>query len=948
LTLPPACCKFVYREEYLIYNDMKNEVNFNLYISYSGLDRELAGRFSYDLKNNGINVLFDEYFPETGEDWQKRLTDTLYNADGIIILITPNSISSRNFLDRSEMVQTYNLKSEVEKLLLPVIFGINEIPEFLNEIQAVYRGADYQECIESITKAVYEFMSKGSEDFFANQAQVKRPRTRKSGYESPVSESDSNGHGGLENGGPEPVKLYGKIYQPFFMTEGDHQKTEDQLDFVNDIDSFASVIALEKVHPPLAIGLFGNWGSGKSFFMEKLSGRIEELTKSGDPLMIKNAVQVKFNSWHYSDTNLWASLTTQIFESLNDYAKEKKFGNDAILELYKDLNITSLQIKETQKQIENNEVQANVIKEQKENIERIIEQKKETLRIWTAKDFIRIVFSDPYIQKDFENIKEQFNEEKLIDNVDQIDEKLSEINTVREQIVESYKLLKTHRRGNWNWIWILAILFALLSFLVFIPSVKNAISQFIDGGYVIAGLIVTWLTNLIAKLSPFFNKVNQFSRRLKSLKEKIEKEKENVRLMESDEIDRLNRDINSLVAENAGLELKQKQIEERKQALEKEISDIGSGRLLANFLARKSEDDAYIKQLGIISWIRKDFRKLDELFRSQKSVQDKEKDIKTELRIDRIILFIDDLDRCNEDVVVKVLEAIHLLLAFPLFVVIVGVDPRWLNNALSEKYRDLFGDGSEKNQRTERNGITRGENPDEQGLSTPEFATSYDYLEKIFQIPFALKPINKTGREQLIKYLMKDEMADSLIKGSSQPVTAQSEQGPAGFSNVNTASSPSDLSADEKPPLKPDEGKFEIAHEKLVFTTSERDYMQSISSLFGKTPRSINRYVNIYRIIKTHGSLKVTGDFSEDDFKPIMFLLAIIVGYSFLAKDFIEKISEAEDYQTFADFVENNWLNKELKSLLKSFTYDVGNLQMKNFKNNLELISRFSFRTLLT
>jgi hypothetical protein len=39
---------------------------------------------------------------------------------------------------------------------------------------------------------------------------------------------------------------------------------------------------------------------------------------------------------------------------------------------------------------------------------------------------------------------------------------------------------------------------------------------------------------------------------------------------------------------------------------------------------------------------------------------------------------------------VKVLEAIHLLLAFELFVVVVGVDPRWLNNALSEKYKNTF------------------------------------------------------------------------------------------------------------------------------------------------------------------------------------------------------------------------------------------------------------------
>jgi hypothetical protein len=46
--------------------------------------------------------------------------------------------------------------------------------------------------------------------------------------------------------------------------------------------------------------------------------------------------------------------------------------------------------------------------------------------------------------------------------------------------------------------------------------------------------------------------------------------------------------------------------------------------------------------------------------------------------IDRIVLYIDDLDRCSTETVSQVLDAVHLLLALPLFAVVVGVDPRWL------------------------------------------------------------------------------------------------------------------------------------------------------------------------------------------------------------------------------------------------------------------------------
>jgi hypothetical protein len=58
------------------------------------------------------------------------------------------------------------------------------------------------------------------------------------------------------------------------------------------------------------------------------------------------------------------------------------------------------------------------------------------------------------------------------------------------------------------------------------------------------------------------------------------------------------------------------------------------------------------------------------------------------LRIDRVVLYIDDLDRCPPAKVLEVLEAVHLLLALELFVVVVGVDPRWLRNSLRHQYQD--------------------------------------------------------------------------------------------------------------------------------------------------------------------------------------------------------------------------------------------------------------------
>src|SRR5262249_20902880 len=63
-------------------------------------------------------------------------------------------------------------------------------------------------------------------------------------------------------------------------------------------------------------------------------------------------------------------------------------------------------------------------------------------------------------------------------------------------------------------------------------------------------------------------------------------------------------------------------------------------------------------------------------------------------KFSRIILYIDDLDRCPDDTVVRVLQAVHLLLSFPLFTVVVAVDARWISRALRDQFPRLLIDGT--------------------------------------------------------------------------------------------------------------------------------------------------------------------------------------------------------------------------------------------------------------
>ena len=166
--------------------------------------------------------------------------------------------------------------------------------------------------------------------------------------------------------------------------------------------------------------------------------------------------------------------------------------------------------------------------------------------------------------------------------------------------------------------------------------------------------------------------------------------------------------------------------------------EISAGQRLYTFLAERAGSRDYRSQLGLISTIRRDFEALARLLK---------KDWPTEpgaaAPTERIVLYIDDLDRCSPKQVVDVLQAVHLLLALDLFVVVVGVDPRWLVHSLKQQYREVLSSDDTAPTGAESTG------PDPAVWQS----TPLDYLEKIFNIPFMLPVMDATGFGNLIRKL---------------------------------------------------------------------------------------------------------------------------------------------------------------------------------------------------
>jgi hypothetical protein len=321
--------------------------------------------------------------------------------------------------------------------------------------------------------------------------------------------------------------------------------------------------------------------------------------------------------------------------------------------------------------------------------------------------------------------------------------------------------------------------------------------------------------------------------------------------------------------------------EERMKALKAELAELAPGRQLIRFLKDRASADDYRRHLGLVSLVRRDFEQLSLLLTRATETKDD-----TLPQIDRIVLYIDDLDRCRADRVIEVLEAVHLLLAFPLFAVVVAVDPRWLRQSLLDRYPRLLGGASDAG----RGKVRRLVRP----------ATPQDYLEKVFQVPFHLQPMEKGGFDALVGRLF--PVAAVPAAAPPPPVTPAT---PAP-DPIPGPPKPPGLEPTDPRPVPPVTPPAPVPQppkpappdpKRLSLTPAEAGDVLRFQPLF-QTPRAVKRLANTYCLVRvgvgeTDWSAFLGTPAAPGTYRVPMLLLAVTAAFPALARPWLHSLLEA-------------------------------------------------------
>jgi hypothetical protein len=589
----------------------------------------------------------------------------------------------------------------------------------------------------------------------------------------------------------------------------------DRLGVDADARALAALVASRHLEPPLAIGLYGEWGSGKTFFMKRIQASVADLAASRvTNAFCSGVVHVWFSAWHYAEGNLWASLLHHIFASLHPEESRYQLALDELMAKVEGAQqVTSAvaaNVEAAATRLEGADKAINAAKERhKEAI-----QESSKLRARDLWDAVKLSAAE-------EGLKDQVVEAADELGLSVATETARDLMGASRQVIDlasRVRVLATsrpHYRSPLAYAFYAAVFVGLLGLLIgaavhrsnqWMGTAITATAQFAAVGSALAA----WISRQAGLLRRFVAPAETLERHLqeKFAQQQAENERELAELQQ--EADATQAELTVAIQQHAAAE-------QQLVAAKKEQAELTGKRLLNRYLAERAGSGDYEGYMGVIALAHRDLRDLDEHLRAAINDSDSKEE-----RLDRIVLYIDDLDRCDPERVTDVLDAIHLLLALRLFVVIVGVDPRWLEQSLRDRHPVLL------------------KSPQSSAVRT---TSPVDYLEKIFQLTYTLPNMSPERCADLLVSAVRD--AQALPTPYGQPGESDDEQEIDLTAQDVDSEDTSDAFVDNV-----EDDTVEALAEAMTLVEDDIEALRNVAPLVSTSPRRAKRFLNVYLVIR--------------------------------------------------------------------------------------------------
>ena len=285
----------------------------------------------------------------------------------------------------------------------------------------------------------------------------------------------------------------------------------------------------------------------------------------------------------------------------------------------------------------------------------------------------------------------------------------------------------------------------------------------------------------------------------------------------------------------------------------------------------------------------------EEQYQVVRKFRDDFKEMLDEAKVKKLIVLIDDLDRCLPDRIIDNLEAIKLFLNVENTAFVIGADQRIVRDAIRHRYKDLMARDDEKENKR----------------------VVVDYLEKLIQVPYNLPKLSDSEVETYITLLFCEDELDK--DGISGVINA--------FKDFRRKDRYSVFGIEQVKSVISDSTVRKRLEDKVTLISK---LSPLIAGNLDGNPRQIKRFLNTFILRKKLADVaKLTG-FKDDVLAKLMILeyaepnmFADLYGWQAQNKGFAQELKEferknaegkheiADKYKSWKDAKIIKWLDSE-------------------------------------